>query len=130
MPNIESARKLLEEAGVFYYNEDELDEFETEDEKEEMRQVLNLNDAFFWACSDCEKVENDELLEVARLFIDYGYPGIYYWVMKKRNWDKVEFLDVNRWVQFVRAEEALCGQEPHRPKRAYIEYEYTISNKE
>jgi len=113
----EEALTLLNYANVFIaLDEDEL----------ETKQVINLNDAFYWASADAEKVEDDELLEVAQLFINYGWCGIYYWVCNKRGSLKVEFEDINRFIDFVKHEEELVVKEPNTDKRAYMKYEYTL----
>jgi hypothetical protein len=115
--SIPEARKFLTTADVFF------GEYE-EDPK--WIQTLNLNDAMFWGCADGEYVEDEELPEVARLFWLYGWHGLIYWVMKKRGLDKVEFEDVSRAVQFIRAEEQIRAEEPDSSKRAYLKRSYTI----
>jgi hypothetical protein len=49
--------------------------------------ILNMNDTFWYACSDAEEVGEDEIKEVARLFSTYGWQGIDYWVANKRGYD-------------------------------------------
>jgi len=49
--------------------------------------LLNMNDTFHYACSDCEEVKLEEYKEVARLFRTYGGSGIDYWVAQKRGYD-------------------------------------------
>jgi hypothetical protein len=117
--NKAEALVLLYIAGIFY---------PIDEDEPEMRQMINLNDAFFWAYADCEKVEDDDLIEVAQLFVTYGWCGVYYWVMKKRNLlkDEVEFKDINRFINFVKHEEELVKKEPNSDRRAYIIYKYEL----
>lgn len=90
-------------------------------------QMINLNDAFYWACSDAEYVEDSELPRLAELFWRYGIAGVNYWVLvEKRGGDKPEFVDVQRQVEFVTQEEAICKEEPSSSKRAYLKRQYTI----
>lgn len=118
---IEEAREFLKLAGVFY-------ETDEEDDKEfpKIKQTLNLNDAFYWACADGEYVPDEELPEVARLFHSYGMCGIYYWVAKNRNVYKVEFVDINRFIDFVKHEEDNIKEEPDWDKRGYRNITYTL----
>ena len=119
MFKLESARKLLNDAEVFYDCDPDGDPMES--------QTLNLNDAFYLACADCEYVADDELCRVAELFWTYGIHGIYYWVIvEKRHESKVEFQDVNRFVEFVSREEAIRNAEPSSSRRAYQKLQYTI----
>ena len=112
------ALELLKLADVFY---------DIDEDEPEMNQVVNLNDVFGWAVADCEKVEDDELVEVAGLFKKYGWCGILYWVSEiKRDGLRSEFLDNNRFIDFVKLEEDLIKQEPNTDKRAYKKYKYTL----
>lgn len=88
--------------------------------------TINLNDAFYWACSDCETVPEECLLEVARLYQRYGRCGLYYWVLERRGEKRVEFKDVNRFVEFVRREEQLRKDVESSSKRAYHALTYTL----
>lgn len=108
----EAAQTLLDAAGVFF------DEIEG--------RILNLNDAFYWACADGEEVTDEELPEVAELFFRYGMCGIYYWVLRKRGDASADFQDVSRFVEFVRAEEAIRAEIPDSNKRAYAQRSYTL----
>lgn len=85
--------------------------------------VMSLNDTFFWACADCEIVPDEEVEAVARLFRRYGGCGLYFWAAKKQGHEKVEFKDVQRMIDFVRAEEAQIAREPSSSKRAYMDLE-------
>jgi hypothetical protein len=54
---------------------------------EEYGFMLNMNDTFHYACSDCEEVSEEEAKEVVRLFCTHGYKGLEYWVAEKRGYD-------------------------------------------
>ena len=118
MFTIDSARELLTKAGIFFAYDD------LEDDPK-WAQTINLNDAFYWACSDCECVTDEELPELARLFFCYGWAGVMYWVAEKRG-DKPEFVNVQRHIEFVKMEEAIRQEEPSSSKRAYLKRQYTI----
>lgn len=119
---IDDARKLLETAGVFYGPDDELADYQSK----RFAQMLNMNDVWGWATADGEYVEDEELPEVARLFWDYGWCGILYWVSEKRGHMKSEFEDNNRFIEFVRNEEAIKKEIPGSSERAYAKRSYTI----
>mgnify|MGYP001017801222 FL=1 len=70
-----AAFQYLTNCGIFFVPDDG-DEFAE----------INLNDAMFWACSDLQEVEMSEMPELARLNRDYGWCGVLYWVVKKREW--------------------------------------------
>jgi len=108
--------ELLRGSGAFH---DE-DAFDYPDHRLKGKLVLNLNDAFFWACADCEEVPEDEIGAVADLFRSYGQCGLYYWAFKKQKLSKVEFKDIQRMIDFVAAEEAQIAREPDSNKRAYM----------
>ena len=116
--NQEDALELLRLTNVFY---------DIDEDEPEMKQMINLNDVFGWGVADCEKVEDSELVEVAKLFKKYGWCGILYWVSEiKRGGLRSEFLDNNRFIDFVKLEEDLIKQEPDTDKRAYKIYKYTL----
>jgi hypothetical protein len=50
----------------------------------------------------------------------------YNWISKKRGGQHSEFLDINRFIDFVANEEALKEKEPDTDKRAYLKYKYTL----
>jgi hypothetical protein len=116
--NKEDALKLLNEANIFFFVDDE--------DEPNLKQMINLNDVFGWAWADGEVVKDEDLVEVATLFREYGWCGIYYWVSKKRGGQHSEFLDINRFIDFVANEEALKEKEPDTDKRAYLKYKYTL----
>lgn len=119
--SIDEAKKLLGAAGVFFDADDLKEDPETFN-----RYVLNMNDVWGWACAYCEGVQEDELPELALLFFNYGWAGILYWVSKKNNNMRSEFLDVNRHIDFVRHEEELVNQFPDSSTRAYKNITYTL----
>ena len=123
MFSIEESRKLLEAAEVFFGYYPEYDDEEDKD----MAQTLNLNDAFFWACADGEYVSDEELPRVAELFWRYGNCGILYWAaIEKNNMNKVEFADVNRFLEFVKNEEEIRKKYPDSNDRAYFKTKYIV----
>lgn len=117
MFSIGNARQLLTMAGVF---------FGEDDEDPRMAQMLNMNDTWAWACADGEDVPDEELPRVAELFFQYGWCGILYWVSERNNHMRSEFEDINRFIAFVRAEEAIRQEIPSSSKRAYTKREYTV----
>lgn len=119
MFNIEDAKSLLNSADVFFPEYD--DEPETNG-----KLILNMNDIWAWACADGEEVPEECLPELAELFWRYGYCGILYWVSERNNQMKSEFVDINRFIQFVREEERLRKTEPSSSKRAYKKVKYEI----
>lgn len=122
MFKIEDARKLLEEADVFFGNDD--------DEDDSLNQTLNMNDIWAWGCSDGHYVTDEELPEVAEMFWRYGWAGILYWVSEERGSIKSEFLDINRFIDFVKHEEDFRKSVPDCNDRAYKRITYTLGANE
>ena len=116
----EAAKKLLSDAGLFYWPLGECDDPEDE-------QTLNMNDTWVWGSSFGEKVENEDAIELARLFIEYGFCGVLYWVSEKNEQLVAEFSHINRMVQFVRNEEAIRISHKTLTDYAYSKQEYLIS---
>lgn len=87
---------------------------------------LNLNDVFGWGCADGEEITDEDLDEVTRLFIQYGWCGLLYWASKKRGGCRSEFKDINRFIEFVAREEAIITEQPDSSKRAYLAKSYTL----
>ena len=114
----DEARELLTKANVFFSDDNEGDA--------NWAQMLNLSDTFSWACADGEEVADEELPEVARLFWHYGWCGILYWVSEKRDKMETQFHDNNRFIEFVRFEEAIRKEEPDSSRRACLKREYTV----
>ena len=120
MFKVDEARELLTKADIFFGCDDP-------DDDPKFAQMINLNDAFYWACSDGEYVEDEELPRLAELFWRYGYCGVMYWVaVEKRGGETPEFLDVRRKIEFVTQEEAIRKEVPSSSKRAYTKRQYTI----
>jgi len=115
--NKEEALILLNAANIF---------FEEDEEEPDLKMMINLNDVFGWAWVDGEKVKEEELIEVAELCQKYGWCGVLYWVSKKRGGLRSEFFDNNRFIEFVKNEEALIELEPNTDKRAYMKIVYTL----
>lgn len=123
MFTVETARELLQKAGVFYADSPE-DLFEGDSPNE--LQTINFNDTWCWASAWGEYVPDDELLNVADLFWRYGWCGLLYWCSSRNDRMKSEFHDVNRYVQFVREEEAIRDALPGSSQRAYAKRVYTL----
>lgn len=82
---------------------------------------INVGDTFAWACADAESVSKEQIPEVARLFKDYGWCGVLYWVaILQRKGETSEFYDINRFIEFVKFEEDFKKVIPESSKRAYI----------
>lgn len=115
--NQQSAENFLTYTDIFFDDEEgtEFDKF-----------TINLNDTWGWGEGDCEKVPKEDLVEVAELFWRYGWCGILYWVSKKRGGCESEFYDINRFIDFVSAEEKLRQDVPDSSKRAYTNLVYRL----
>lgn len=107
--------KLLEAAGLFFEPDDEMGPH-----------WLNMNDVWGWACGDAEEVTEADAPELARLFRNYGWCGVLYWVSEKRGGATSEFLDNNRFIEFVRHEETLRKEVPDSSTRAYKKLAYKL----
>lgn len=114
---IDDAKKLLRLGGMTYYAD--------EDKPIE----LNMNDTWAWATAFGMPVSDEQVIEVASLFVNYGYCGILYWVSEQNDQMRSEFHDINRFVDFVRAEETLRKEMPQSTKRAYHKLKYTLGDK-
>jgi hypothetical protein len=117
MFTIESARALLTAADVF---------FDDDEDDVQLRQALNMNDTWAWACADGEHVPDEELPRVAELFWRYGNCGLLYWVSERSNGLRSEFADINRFIEFVRHEEAIRSEVPDSATRAYERRQYVV----
>ena len=85
-----------------------------------------MNDTWMWASAWGEEVPETELIEVARLFRTYGTCGLYFWMSQRHEEMRSEFADINRFVEFVKQEEAIRKKIPDSNKRAYYKASYTI----
>ena len=111
----QQAEKLLRQAGLF-----------SDDDEDNDHVMINLNDTWGWACADGEEVPDENLPELAMLFWRYGWCGVLWWVSQQRDGCRSEFADVNRFLDFVAAEEAIRRDIPDSNKRAYAKCQYTI----
>ncbi len=100
-----------------------------DDDDPKITQTLNMNDVWCWASADGQYVPDDKLQEVAKLYEDYGWCGIVYWVSEQNNGMKSEFYDINRFIEFVRQEEQLKKKIPSSSKRAYKHLVYKLGTK-
>lgn len=131
--SIEAARTFLELADVFYYSRKDLEEARREPQYpehaadiESSLQQLNMNDVWGWALAYGVDVTDEELPELARLYRAYGYCGVLYWVAEKDGWERSEFEDITRFVQFVREEERIRKEVPGSSARAYAKRGYVV----
>ena len=132
--DIEEARNFLEAGDVFYETRKGHEEWNREhpeghkyheDDDDETR-MLNMNDTFGWALAYSELVPDDKMIEVATLFWRYGHHGLTYWCAELQGWEKSEFHDITRGIQFVRMEEKLRKDVPNTDKRAYKKLKYKL----
>ena len=120
--SLKSKLNFLRLSGIFYY--DKLDELDLDEDIKFLR-MINLNDTFWWASAYCEYVEDDEIEEVYRLMIDYGWCGILYWTAKKGKIEP-EFNNVRRMISFVENEEKIKGKCKSSSDYAYSDDKYLI----
>lgn len=92
----------------------------------ENQQLLNLNDVWAWATADCYRVPDEELAECAELAWHYGWAGILYFVSSKTEWQRSEFHDNNRMIDFVKHEEEIRRSCQSSSELAYKKAQYTI----
>lgn len=97
-----------------------------DDELEHWQQTLNMNDVWAWATAWGEYIPDDELLIVVDLLKRYGWCGALYWMSERHEQMRSEFEDINRFIAFVRAEEAILKECPDSSQRAYLKKSYTI----
>ncbi len=116
---IDEAREFLKSANVFLGDDNDAPKW---------GQTINLNDTWAWAACDGVYVLDEDLPEVASLFWRYGFCGILYWASERDDGRRSEFHDINRFIEFVRHEEAIRQDEPHSSKRAYLKHSYMIGN--
>jgi hypothetical protein len=117
-----SAKALLDAADVFYG----IDEDDPDESGPEYQNILNMNDVWGWALAWGEKVPDEQLIEVAELFWNYGWPGLLYWMSCRHKNMRSEFQDNNRAIEFVRNEERIKAAHPDSSALAYHQESYTI----
>jgi len=117
---IEEAKQLLKAANIFHHNEDA----ETEDGG--LPYTINFNDVWGWGMAWGEPVPEAELPRVAELFRRYGWCGILYWMSERCDGMRSEFVDNNRFIDFVRQEESLILDVPDSNARAYKKIRYRL----
>lgn len=97
-----------------------------DDEVPEYAQTLNMSDTWAWGTAWGEYIPDDQILIVVSLIKQYGWPGALYWMSERHDHMRSEFADINRFVEFVRHEEALKAKYPNSSERAYVKYSYTL----
>lgn len=119
------ASKLLSAAGLFYVNDPKDME---PDESPELMQTLNMNDTWAWGTAWGEYVPDDELPTVAKLFFDYGFCGVLYWMHLRHDRMWSEYQYINRMIQFVEFEESIRRRHGGvNSKYAYDKQTYIIT---
>ncbi len=121
----QQAFEFLKAMGIFFIDYDD-DTFEDVELTIDSELILNQNDVWAWGCAMGELVKREEIPELADLAMRYGWCGILYWVSKKNNDLRSEFVDNNRFIDFVANEERIRKEEPDIDKRAYYKVSYTI----
>lgn len=117
-PEQQHAFEFLQTTGIFYGDFD--------GDEPEGAKTLNMNDTWCWGSAWGERVPDDEMPELARLYHAYGYCGVLYWMSERNGQMRSEFHDINRFVDFVRQEELVRKQVPDYNKRAYHKHKYTL----
>ena len=85
------------------------------------RLEINFSDTWAWASSFLEDVRQDEIPEVARLYRAWGWCGLLYWATVNNPGLRSEFKDINRFIDFVKREEAFIKAVPSSSKRAFTD---------
>jgi hypothetical protein len=115
----DAALALLKAADVFYGTDED-------DPSGKWDQTINFNDTWAWATAWGEYVPDDELVNVATLFYQYGWCGILYWMSERHEQMMSEFHDINRFIEFVRIEEGIKKEILGSSARAYAKRSYVI----
>lgn len=100
--------------------------YDEDDEMEHAAQTLNMNDVWGWGTAWAEYVPDAELPVLVDLVRRYGWCGALYWMSERHDGMRSEFADINRMVEFVRAEEAIARDCPDSSERAYLKRSYTV----
>lgn len=119
---IDEARELLSKAGLFYYDLDDDDPEVTKEDK----QTLNMNDTWLWGSAWGYPVKDEDLPELARLFWNYGWCGVLYWVSINNENMKSEFYHYNRMIEFVAKEEEISKKCKSLSEYAYKKESYCV----
>lgn len=120
------AFNFLKEAGLFFGVDEYLDADLTLEERDKWERMLNLNDTFGWGCADCQLVEMVDMPELKRLFFNYGWCGILYWVSELRGGIRSEFRHYNRMIEFVKSEEGVRKSYSSEAQYAYGKVSYVV----
>jgi hypothetical protein len=119
-----AALKRLRSYGLFFY--DNFSELDEDDDPSALR-ALNLNDTFWWATGYSMFVPDDKIEELDRLFSNYGWCGVLYWVSKNdEHFAQPEFNSVRRMISFVDNEERILTACKSSSEYAYSKDSYKI----
>lgn len=100
--------------------------YEPEEETPAGELVLDQNDVWAWALAWAEPIPEAALPRIGDLLTRYGYCGLLFWVSERHAQMRSEFEDINRFVDFVRAEETIRAEIPDSNSRAYTKRRYTL----
>lgn len=137
---IEAAREFLRRAQIMYTDdiatecaEIDADADYTDEQKAEYKQevvegaqILNMNDCFGWALAWGKHVPDEDLVELAELIWRYGWCGALYYTSEHSDKCRSEFADNQRFIDFVRSEEAIRKEVPNSNRRAYHKVSYQL----
>lgn len=124
MSNEEKQQKAafdrLKTTGIFYESD--------EDEDEKFERIINMNDVWGWACADSHEVPMDQMVELLRLYNDYGWCGVLYFVSEREGGRVSEFHHYNRMIEFVKKEEVIRSKHKRYNAYAYDKQSYTVGS--
>ena len=119
------AFEFLKTTGIFfggYEKEGTPEEFDANE------RTINMNDVWGWACADGHEVPMDKMPELRRLYDDYGWCGVLYFVSEREGGHGSAFHHFSRMIEFVRKEEAIRSKHEHHSAYAYDKQSYTVGS--
>lgn len=117
----QDAFEFLKTTGIFFGRDD--------DQEEKWDRMINMNDVWGWACSDCHEVPMDQMPELLRLYNAYGWCGVLYFVSEREGGHGSEFCHYNRMICFVRSEEKIRASHDRSSAYAYDNQSYEVASK-
>ena len=105
------------------------------DPEEGPEHLILMNDVWAWATSCSIDVTDDNAIRIAQLYNEYGFCGLLYYqgveldrlgAPNAPETRYAEFEDIQRFVEFVVAEERIKKEVPDYNKRAYAKRQYVI----
>lgn len=89
--------------------------------------MISMGDVWAWASADAITVTDDNVKQIAKLYSKYGFCGLVYYQCKVLGeWESSEFVDINRYIEFVDNEERICQEVPDYNARGYAKRTYII----